>query len=112
MTDVITLPRQRVLDALIQADIADCELREKYSGRGMYGDTCFGLICGLNQLVLFVHALATQAAEDGCDTDDTEWLQEVCSDSMGRDEIYYFPHAQVEPSADGSCDDDTEDDED
>lgn len=78
-------------------------LREDYSGRGMYGATCFGVVLGASELAQFGAHLASAAYERAIDDDremeyDPEWLDEVhqllaagVTDSMARDVILYFP---------------------
>jgi hypothetical protein len=60
-------------------------IREGYSGRGMFGKTCFGLVGNLSELCKFFSCLSVDF-----------WFAEklangVCYDSMGHDTIYYFP---------------------
>lgn len=53
-------------------------LREDYSGRGMYGKTCLGIVCENP-----IHIIE-EAAQRG--------LLGAKMDSMGRDSIVYWPH--------------------
>jgi len=53
------------------------EVREDYSGRGMFGVTCFGVVCPNAERAI------EEAAERG--------IKGALVDSMGRDEIVYWP---------------------
>lgn len=78
-------------------------IREDYSGRGMYGRTCFGLTLDNDrQLPMLAIELARQAHEIDQDTNEIEDMDSLLdqltnlfdsmqSDSMGRGAIFYFP---------------------
>lgn len=57
-----------------------------YSGRGMFGQKCFGIVGGIGDLVTFMMELVKE---------EPDLAQEMASyiqhDSMGLDSIYYFP---------------------
>ena len=68
----------------------EAELREAYSGRGMYGNTTAGIVCGGAGEVL--HAVIVSASlfvdqEDGFSLFEDEDM--FRTDSMGRDMIVY-----------------------
>lgn len=70
----------------------DMEIRTEYSGRGMYGATCFGLVFDGTPGQFF--AAFVQCMEGA----DFELYQQVAdlfdqmeTDSLGWDTIYYFP---------------------
>jgi hypothetical protein len=77
-----------------------------YSGRGMMGATCFGIVTGVGGLTAFVAALEvvlTEADErrgtDPTDGEAISWwdlLPLMTRDDMGLQEIYYFPGLTVE----------------
>lgn len=71
------------------------ELMTDYSGRAMYGDTCIGIIGAARDLILFVVRVSTWFEED-----DTELVEELAdnvrSDNMGTDMIFYFPGIKLE----------------
>lgn len=79
---------------VMAADMAgidiDGDLRREYSGRGMYGDTCFGIVCGGREYGTFVAELAG---------DDPELARELAdavkTDDMGLSTIYYWPGYQL-----------------
>lgn len=92
MSTTITL--QQIDVALCEADLfEDEDVRNDYSGRGMYGKECFGITCGQEQLIKFVVAYAIAAAERG--ETDLDWLSDVRSDSMGMSTIWYWPNVQL-----------------
>jgi len=70
----------------------DNTLRDDYSGRGMYGEQCFGVVLhDAREFALFIlcvgqvdHTLAQSLA------------RKVRTDNMGYDMIYYFPGVQLE----------------
>ena len=67
-------------------------VRTDYSGRGMYGAECIGIVGSHAVAALFIVALA-----DATDYDHVELLAELVqrngwqTDSMGLDTIHYFP---------------------
>jgi len=54
-----------------------------YSGRGMFGATCFSITGGTSDLVRFLRAL---------DDEDADELVDPSTDSMGRDTVFYWPY--------------------
>lgn len=79
--------------AILEAAQAEgIEVREDYSGRGMYGGECFGIVGSLNGLLTFAAILA-----GSCDNEEeaadvlSDLAQAAQEDSMGRQSIYYFP---------------------
>lgn len=76
--DEISDGMQNTLDVRFESD---------YSGRGMYGNGCFGLIGSMNALMDF-----TAAAADVLDEDQMGILiRALTIDNMGHDFIFYFP---------------------
>lgn len=65
------------------ADDGYGELREDYSGRGMYGETCMGLVTDERQTTI------EQAAARG--------LFNSSSDRMGKQWIVYWPTVKATP---------------
>lgn len=84
---------------LWQADIDDDQVRLDYSGRGMYGQACFGFTGTMEDYTRFVVAMLTHYTperESECSEDYAIALgQGVRTDSMGRDMIFYFPDFRV-----------------
>jgi len=81
------------------ADIDPEDVRTDYSGRGMFGRTCVGIVGDTNTLVDFVKAVVEDAvAEDF--TDDVltglyEEISTVQTDSMGTRSVFYWPRITV-----------------
>lgn len=77
------------------------ELRTDYSGRGMYGKTCVGIVGGANHMslaqLLIVAALDLDA--EGMNWDDVVAAFDdgpgLSSDSMGTDAIFYWKFVQA-----------------
>ena len=63
-------------------------IHENYSGRGMYGDQCMGIITA-NTLTCFGYLIHTLSG------DFPDLVEKLCNnvrtDSMGHDTIIYFP---------------------
>ena len=73
------------------------DYREDYSGRGMYGRNCIGITCDnpLNTLCkLFAYIVDSDDDLDGYDVQCT--LGEPEQDSMGMNNILYFPGLKTE----------------
>lgn len=99
------------------------KVRDDYSGRGMFGEQCFGYEPEYDACNIFLWMLS-QLFDEG---EDWEFYDEVkalidagsfeseCSDSMGLGTIIYYPHLQVEDEEeeedDAEEDDEEEDDE-
>jgi hypothetical protein len=67
-------------------DAGDLEVRDNYSGRAMYGKTCIGVVGSLRNAFKLIAFLAIEDGNLAVDLADA-----VCTDSMGRSEIIYFP---------------------
>lgn len=76
------------------AERYNLDFRSDYSGRGMYGRECVGVVTSNMATLLMV------LGQKGFDVE-----QRVCTDNMGRDTIVYFPDLQDDP-------DDTDEDPD
>ena len=81
-----------VLDSMGEAGLDEDAMYEDYSGRAMFGDTCFGIVCGLNEFIHFI----TDYVSAGGDDSDLSWLRNVRCDSMGLSTIWYWPGVTVE----------------
>jgi hypothetical protein len=73
------------------------DLRRDYSGRGMYGKTCLGLVGDTRDLIRFIRFIEREHADEYTNfpMDDVDWLDDVREDSMGRSTIFYWPKVQV-----------------
>lgn len=88
-----------VMQVLEEIGVEPEQVRVDYSGRGMYGDKCFGLMLdGLpDMLKVFAGLGLINETLDGELDDDIQRLAEaVRTDNMGRDTIYYFPGFEFE----------------
>lgn len=74
---------QVILDASYDAGLEETAIRCDYSGRGMYGDTCLGIVGDTSDILKFAVALA-EADED------TSWLGRCSTDNMGMSTIFYW----------------------
>ena len=76
-----------VSDLLVRVIEDHAEIRHDYSGRGMFGEKCFGFV---------VENPEAAIAEIQADINDIyEPLQHTRRDSMGFDMILYFPGYQT-----------------
>lgn len=64
-----------------------------YSGRFMYGATCFGIVGDTAQFARFMVVLGALTHNDDTVMDLLDVLRE---DNMGMDRIYYFPGFTLE----------------
>lgn len=99
---MVEIDRSVVEEAAWAADLdTEKALYDGYSGRGMYGRKCFGVVGSMEDYSKFLVQL-TQTDPD------LAWdlAQSVASDSLGLDNIFYFPGYQL------ANEDDEEEDED
>lgn len=83
--------------------IADCirnfvaeneqyELYENYSGRGMFGKTCLGVVTREGDSYMnFLMKLTQYLFRQGIDDEELS-LEGTSVDSLGLDTVVYFPH--------------------
>lgn len=82
-----TVSRITIEDALARADLDEDAIYEDYSGRGMYGASCFGIThAGAREVLAFIAHLATIDEEAAL-----LLAERATEDSMGRGTITYFP---------------------
>lgn len=97
----MNISKSALIDAAYDAGLDpddDDVLRFDYSGRGMYGRECFGIVGGLEDLIRFVATWAAKCEneyEDHERFNDYDWLTDIRSDSMGLSSIWYWPSVQV-----------------
>jgi len=91
----VMIEREFINDALDCAGLEDEQLRESYSGRGMYGKICFGIAGDVGDLAKFLLALARNGQDELADS----LAYSLNTDGMGLKSIFYFPGYQVEPEA-------------
>lgn len=63
-----------------------------YSGRFMYGRTCFGIVGSISEYTEFM--LAIERSDEGFEYTN-KMAEVVTTDSMGRDMIFYFPGVSI-----------------
>lgn len=95
------------------------KVRDDYSGRGMFGERCFGYEPEYDACNIFLWMLS-QMFEEG---EDWQFYGEVkelieagafeseCSDSMGLGTIIYYPHLKVEELGDKDEEENEEEDD-
>lgn len=88
--DTITEADADELDSL--AEMHDMTLRDDYSGRGMYGERCFGITYWSSSAWDVAKYLMAALGQDRA----FQIMDSHHMDSMGRDYIHYFPGVVVE----------------
>lgn len=107
MPTFTAVKRGAIVSALEQANVDTDNIRADYSGRGMYGETCFAITFDtINELGRFLVELTASLAEDTmCDEepdvyDATETARKLAvrmrTDSMGGGIVAYFPSITLE----------------
>lgn len=95
-----TFPRAIFAEAIERAELFDSDIRDDYSGRGMYGDACFGVVIDShrdsNRLFLVLGELCLSPSGAGNTDEDLgdkvwELAGAAREDSMGLGTILYFP---------------------
>lgn len=100
------ISKAKFMEALsyTQENHDDIRLRENYSGRGMYGEDCYGVVGDTDALDEFELALSILTVADDLDDEVNGYtvlnaLIDVRdmrhADSMGMDRIYYYPRLTV-----------------
>lgn len=67
--------------------------RDDYSGRGMFGKQCIGIVCDVSPVYL-ISCLSDTLRDEGFESC-TDILGTPCTDSMGLSTIVYFPKLSV-----------------
>jgi hypothetical protein len=77
----------------------EADARWDYSGRHMYGATCFGFVGRLHELASFFAQLGRAEVESD-DHDEQSaaynFSHALLTDNMGHDTIFYFPGVEVQ----------------
>lgn len=104
MFDTIQISREDLRRIVYEAEIPfddDIEevVRYDYSGRGMYGRSCVGIIGTFGDAYRFLNGLRATASEpiaEGLDEYAVDELaDETKTDDMGYSTIYYWPTLQA-----------------
>ena len=83
---------ETVMDAVnVQQPEATAYLR--YSGRVMYGDTCFGIVCSSPAQAML--SIGQALGQEELDENLVEAFSDLRQDNMGLDTILYFPAISV-----------------
>lgn len=91
-----TISRDALYDALDTAALDYDAIRTDYSGRGMYGKECFGIVVDtIGEAFAFAHALGVNDEEGKVGN----WIGDAQQDSMGLSTIVYWPSVQIEEVA-------------
>lgn len=84
------------------------QVRDNYSGRCMFGETCFGVVVDnlatavydvsevLREIIIAERRDDPDLAKEAADMLEDGKLTECRTDNMGLDYIIYFPHITVE----------------
>jgi hypothetical protein len=84
--------RQMIEDAALLADLdREDAIYEDYSGRGMYGEKCLGIVGSGAECARFLVEITAADPDLG-----REMARKQREDSMGRDMIAYYPGIQLE----------------
>lgn len=88
------------IEMLIVQAVTNLEFKPSYdySGRGMYGETCFGFVVegsALAGYASFIQELADLQTNLEEIRTVLEWVTDVRSDSLGLSTIVYFPNLQI-----------------
>lgn len=96
------MKREMTIDELTQiADDAGLDIDEfltDYNGRYMHDATCIGLVTHQGPAVLVPIAFALQDTLGLSGEDITELLSSTRQDSMGQQDIYYWPNITLAPT--------------
>jgi hypothetical protein len=76
-------------DAVEDAGLEERALTTGYSGRGMYGKTCFAVTGDVQDFGKFLLAVADH--DNGGHDTAQDLANAVRTDSMGRQTVFYFP---------------------
>jgi len=79
---------KHILQELLENGNFECR---SYSGRGMYGKECLGVVCKNERQVIskIIEALANESINDHFDVSDA--FSEFYKDNLGSNTIVYFP---------------------
>lgn len=77
------------------ADVCEMDIRQAYSGRGMTGQNCIGVVGTLENYTDFLIEFMQCAYSAGCSDQLLRTLKSVRQDSMGMDDIFYWPKIQA-----------------
>lgn len=88
MDDKPVMVREILEDVLVDVGDEDSKIRDDYSGRGMFGRTCLGIVVPANQYVSAIESAASRG------------LFGAKVDQMGLHMVVYWPRPRVESRED------------
>jgi hypothetical protein len=92
----VEIKKDDLAEAVEAAGLDPSAVYWDYSGRGMYGATCFGIVGSLSDAVKVLIGLAEQETRNEGDAENVRELVDLMrTDSMGPDSIVYFPGAEA-----------------
>lgn len=82
----------RELENAIRNAADDCgfAIRSDYSGRGMFGQECFGIVA--NSVGKVVASILRNIDDPDVIEEFSDVLENLHTDSMGKSSIFYFPN--------------------
>jgi hypothetical protein len=96
----------RIRDEVLSSHSNELEVRNSYSGRGMYDNICIGFVtdASIPYLCMGIGAILADMYEADelvdVDGDMFEWFDlKTATDSMGFSTIVYFPNLSVEATS-------------
>lgn len=91
------MEKSEIIDAIRAAAYArDVKVYMDYSGRAMYGTNCIGIVGDLGDLV----AVIARVTRDWDSDEEITELNNIRSDSMGQESIYYWPRLETDSGSD------------
>lgn len=97
----VEISKSDLLEALSYIELEEeSDVRWGYSGRSMYGRTCFGFVGSMEDYGTFLLALVDVYYDQTEDINVSRelaghFVERCCTDSMGYSTIFYFPGIQV-----------------
>ena len=96
----LTIQQYNALDFAVASIDDEADIRPDYSGRGMYGTLCIGIVADDTDDLMYKLGTRLAGTELGSILAD----QRKDHDSMGLNEIVYFPNLQAPAEALAECD--------
>lgn len=93
----LIVQRETLRETCDEVGVAD--VRFDYSGRGMFGRTCFGFVGSVRDLAAFFYALGKETDEESDDGLGELMANDLRVDDMGRESIFYFPGLELSDPA-------------
>lgn len=91
----ITNAQAELLESFV--DDMDARLYSDYSGHGMFGRECVGIVCDtpISFMMRLIKALLDEQTDIATELADVLLDNEVSTDSMGLSAIVYWPHLSI-----------------